>query len=106
MSRRQQDFGLLTSTKIWLMTESDEFCSPEVASLLSLLSKNEDNLTRVLVVLVDIDADVAVAAVLVGRALLARARVLLLFLLDQRLHQARHLHQEKLVSDILSIHLN
>ena len=74
------------------MTESDEFCSPEVASLLSLLSKNEDNLTRVLVVLVDIDADVAVAAVLVGRALLARARVFLLFLLDQGLHQARHLY--------------
>ena len=49
-------------------------------------------LTRVLVVLVHIDADVAVAAVLVGRALLARARVLLLFLLDQRLHEARNLN--------------
>ena len=49
-------------------------------------------LTWVLVVLVDVDADVAVAAVLVGRALLARARVLLLFLLDQRLHEARNLN--------------
>ena len=70
------------------------FALPRLTAFCHLSSEKKvnPNLTWVLVVLVDIDADVAVAAVLVGRALLARARVFLLFFLDQSLHQARHLY--------------
>ena len=56
-----------------------------------------NSLTWVLVVLVHIDAHLTVAAVLIGRALLARTRIFFFLLVNERLDQARDLNEKSLL---------